>query len=273
MFLSGTNGLLQKSRNERTARVLFHAVKTLLRAEAQMRNVSLIGTAALLLMLGAVVPTHAQDKPKEEEAKPQESKPAEKPQEAKPAEAEKKPEAPKTAAHTTHTAAKPAPKPQPAPAKKETTSTEAHKTNTEAHKPAPTTTHTATTHTSTTHAATTHTSTSHASTPAHVDTRAQQDEHKQDAARNDQAQHHEGRIPDDKYREHFGHEHTFHISRPVVVEGRSRFDYGGYAFTYGEPWPGAWGYGDPLYIVDINGVYYLMDDSHPGVQLALTIVL
>ena len=92
----------------------------------------------------------------------------------------------------------------------------------------------------------------------------------QDAARKEAAQQH-GRIPDDKFRANFGREHTFHVGHPVVVGGRPRFEYGGYSFFISEPWPSGWGYDDDVYIIDVNGVYYLVDNAHPGVQLALVI--
>jgi hypothetical protein len=96
-------------------------------------------------------------------------------------------------------------------------------------------------------------------------------EHKQDAKA---AQHpSSGRIPDDKYRAHFGREHTFHLGHPVVVEGRPRFTYGGYSFIIAQPWPAGWGYNDDVYVIDVNGVYYLVDVAHPGVQLELQVVL
>jgi hypothetical protein len=80
------------------------------------------------------------------------------------------------------------------------------------------------------------------------------------------------RIPDDKFKAHFGREHTFHVGHPTVVEGRPRFQYGGYSFIIAQPWPTGWGYDDDVYVVDVNGVYYLVDLSHPGVQLELEIV-
>jgi hypothetical protein len=102
-------------------------------------------------------------------------------------------------------------------------------------------------------------------------------EHKQDAQRPEDAQRNQhagnGRIPDDKFRAHFGREHTFHVGHPVIVEGRPRFQYGGYSFIIAQPWPAGWGYSDDVYIVDVNGVYYLVDLAHPGVQLELQIIL
>jgi hypothetical protein len=81
------------------------------------------------------------------------------------------------------------------------------------------------------------------------------------------------RIPDDKFKAHFGREHTFHVGHPTVVEGRPRFQYGGYSFIIAQPWPTGWGYDDDVYVVDANGVYYLVDVAHPGVQLELQVVL
>jgi hypothetical protein len=82
-----------------------------------------------------------------------------------------------------------------------------------------------------------------------------------------------GRIPDDKFKAHFGREHTFHVGHPSIVEGRPRFQYGGYSFIIAQPWPAGWGYSDDVYVVDVNGVYYLVDLAHPGVQLELQVVL
>ncbi|HXN25513.1 MAG TPA: hypothetical protein VN902_00225 [Candidatus Acidoferrales bacterium] len=102
-------------------------------------------------------------------------------------------------------------------------------------------------------------------------------EHKQDAQHAEDAksvQHAgNGRIPDDKYKAHFGREHTFHVGHPTVVEGRPRFTYGGYSFIIAQPWPTGWGYDDDVYVIDVNGVYYLVDVAHPGVQLELQVVL
>jgi hypothetical protein len=82
-----------------------------------------------------------------------------------------------------------------------------------------------------------------------------------------------GRIPDGTYKAHFGREHTFHVGHPTIVEGRPRFQYGGYSFIIAQPWPAGWGYNDDVYVVDVNGVYYLVDLAHPGAQLELQIVL
>jgi hypothetical protein len=97
------------------------------------------------------------------------------------------------------------------------------------------------------------------------------DEHaKADAGHNGGQGH--GRIPDDKFRAHFGREHTFHVGHPEVVGGQPHFSYGGYSFIIAQPWPAGWGYDDEVYIIDVDGVYYLVDLAHPGVQLTLTII-
>ena len=79
------------------------------------------------------------------------------------------------------------------------------------------------------------------------------------------------RIPDDKFRAHFGHEHTFHIGRPVIVEGRPHFSYGGYSFVIVDPWPVDWAYTDAVYVDFIDGGYYLINPVHPGVRVVVNV--
>ncbi len=209
-----------------------------------MKRIALAGTFALIF--GLAVPAFAQDAPKQEE-KPAESKPAEKPA-AKPAakpatHAESKPEERKpTESKPTDDRAesKPAPKPESKPAAKTADTRNATTHNDAEHR-----TTTRTTTQQTTKATTRNVS---QTTTAH-------------------------RIPDDKYRANFGREHTFHVGHPVQTGGRWRFNYGGYNFYYSQAWPAGWGYDDEVYVVDINGVYYLEDVAHPGVQLALVIDL
>jgi len=98
---------------------------------------------------------------------------------------------------------------------------------------------------------------------------------KQDNAKNAQkaADNRAGRIPDDKFRAHFGRQHTFVVNRPTVVGGQPRFQYGGYSFVIVDAWPAGWAYTDQCYIDYIDGQYFLFDLLHPGVQIALTVVL
>jgi hypothetical protein len=95
---------------------------------------------------------------------------------------------------------------------------------------------------------------------------------KQDASKPARAQQ-SNHIPDDKFRAHFGRQHTLVISRPTVVEGQPRFQYGGYSFIIIDPWPAGWAYTDQCYIDYIDGEYFLFDLLHPGVRIALSVVL
>jgi hypothetical protein len=80
-----------------------------------------------------------------------------------------------------------------------------------------------------------------------------------------------GRIPDDKFRASFGRSHSFHPSRPTVVNGRPTFAYGGYSFVLVDPWPAEWAYTDDCYIDYVDGEYFLFDLLHPGVRIALVV--
>jgi hypothetical protein len=81
-----------------------------------------------------------------------------------------------------------------------------------------------------------------------------------------------GRIPDDRFKASFGREHRFHVSQSDYSNGR-RFQYGGYAFGFVDPWPSNWLYTQDVYVVDINGVYYLCNPMYPGVNVTLSFVL
>ena len=82
-----------------------------------------------------------------------------------------------------------------------------------------------------------------------------------------------GHIPDDKFRSHFGRTHTVVINHPTIVEGQPRFQYSGYWFTIVDPWPVEWAYTDQCYIDYIDGDYFLFDLLHPGVRVALFVVM
>jgi len=82
-----------------------------------------------------------------------------------------------------------------------------------------------------------------------------------------------GRIPDDKFRAQFGRSHTFVVNRPVVVEGQPRFQYGGYWFEIVDPWPVEWAYTDDVYVDYVDGDYFLFDLLHPGVRVAIFVVM
>ena len=82
-----------------------------------------------------------------------------------------------------------------------------------------------------------------------------------------------GHIPDDKFRAHFGRQHTFKMQRPTVVEGQPTFQYGGYSFVLVDMWPAGWAYTDECYIDYVDGEYFLLDLAHPDVRLAIVVVL
>jgi len=80
------------------------------------------------------------------------------------------------------------------------------------------------------------------------------------------------RIPDDRFREHFGHEHRFRVERVVLVENRPRFQYTGYWFELVDPWPAAWSYSDDCYIDYVDDEYFLFNPMHPGIRIAVVVV-
>lgn len=82
-----------------------------------------------------------------------------------------------------------------------------------------------------------------------------------------------GRIPDDRFRSHFGREHEFRIGEPRLVGGYSRFQYGGYWFGFVEPWPVGWYYSDDVYIDYVDGGYYMYDPYYPGARFAISVVI
>ena len=82
-----------------------------------------------------------------------------------------------------------------------------------------------------------------------------------------------GRIPEDRFRANFGRQHTFTIGQPVIVGGSPQFQYGGYTFVMVQPWPAGWDYTDVVYVDYIDGEYFLLSPVHPGVQIAINVIL
>lgn len=80
------------------------------------------------------------------------------------------------------------------------------------------------------------------------------------------------RIPEDKFRSHFGREHHFRVSQPVIVENRPRFQYSGFWFEFIDSWPVGWSYSDDCYIDYIDGEYFLFDVLHPETRIAVIVV-
>jgi flagellar motor protein MotB len=77
-----------------------------------------------------------------------------------------------------------------------------------------------------------------------------------------------GRIPDDRFKSNFGREHTFHVSEGDYRN--HRFQYGGYWFVFSDPWPSNWLYTQDVYVIEIDGVYYLCNAMYPGINIALS---
>jgi len=85
------------------------------------------------------------------------------------------------------------------------------------------------------------------------------------------------RIPEDRFRAHFGRAHWFRVhSAPVmVVGGYPRFQYSGFWFSVVDPWPEYWSRTwyetDDIYIDYVNDGYYMYNRSHPGVGIAISV--
>ena len=87
-----------------------------------------------------------------------------------------------------------------------------------------------------------------------------------------QEQHASGRrIPDDRYRANFGREHSFRVNEGDYRN--HRFQYGGYWFGFAGVWPSNWLYTQDVYVIDIDGVYYLCNPVYPGVNVELNVTL
>ena len=91
-------------------------------------------------------------------------------------------------------------------------------------------------------------------------------QHEQQAQR---AEGNHGRIPDDRYKANFGREHTFRVNQGDF--NNRRFQYGGYWFGFAAAWPSNWLYTQDVFVVEINGVYYLCNPMYPGVNVELIV--
>jgi hypothetical protein len=103
----------------------------------------------------------------------------------------------------------------------------------------------------------------------------QQEQHTPQAKPEQQAQRSGGnggrRIPDDRFRANFGEGHRFHLTESNYRD--RRFQYGGYWFGFDSVWPSNWLYTQDVYVVDIDGVYYLCNANYPGVNIMLSVTL
>jgi len=87
------------------------------------------------------------------------------------------------------------------------------------------------------------------------------------------ADHRGGRIPDEKFRAQFGRQHTFNVNRTTTAQGQPGFQYEGYSFAIVDTWPADWSYSDEYYVDSVDGEYFLFDLLHPGVGVAIIVVL
>jgi len=79
-----------------------------------------------------------------------------------------------------------------------------------------------------------------------------------------------GLMPNYRYRAHFGQEHKFHLSQAVYGKDR-RFQYGGYSFGFVDEWPTNWLSTEDVFVIQIEGGYYLCNSTYPGVNIPLSI--
>jgi hypothetical protein len=93
-------------------------------------------------------------------------------------------------------------------------------------------------------------------------------QHNERAAKGQQGQQH-GRIPDDKFKAHFGESHHFHVNESDYRN--HRFQYGGYNFGFVGVWPSDWLYTQDVYVCELGDVYYLCNPMYPGVTVELEI--
>jgi hypothetical protein len=102
----------------------------------------------------------------------------------------------------------------------------------------------------------------------------QEQEHSQQSKSVQQEQHASnrgGRIPEDRYKANFGNEHRFRVTQSDY--SNRRFQYGGYWFGFQGSWPSNWLYTQDVYVIEINGVYYLCNANYPGVNIVLSVTL
>jgi hypothetical protein len=85
------------------------------------------------------------------------------------------------------------------------------------------------------------------------------------------------RIPDDRFRAHFGRAHCFRVHRNpiIVVDGYPRFQYVGFWFSLVDPWPEYWSRTwyetDDVYVDYVNDGYYLYNRRDPKVAIAVNV--
>jgi hypothetical protein len=79
-----------------------------------------------------------------------------------------------------------------------------------------------------------------------------------------------GLIPNDRYRAYFGQGHKFHLAESNYGHD-NRFRRGGYSFGFADEWPTNWLSSQDLFVVQMDGMYYLCNTAYPGVNIPLNI--
>jgi hypothetical protein len=203
-----------------------------------MKLVGMIGTAVLSLTLGAAIPAYSQDKQEEEKAKPAQEEKKAKPQKQDQKNAQQQDKNNKQEEKSAQQ--------QDKNNKQEERSTQQQDRNNQQEQK----------------------------------NAQQQDRNNKQEDKNAEQQHSQSaqragsgkRIPDDRYRANFGREHSFRVSHNDYDRDR-RFQYGGYWFSFVDVWPSNWLYTQDVFVVEIDGMYYLCNPAFPGVNVAIDVTL
>ena len=235
-----------------------------------MKGFGVVGTAALLLLFGTTLPAFAQEEHHESEAKPaqqaQKTKPEHQQEQAKPAKQESEKPAPHQAQANSEK-----PESQPKPTKQESQAEPAR--HAAQAKPAKQEEHAKTEKQETPAKQTTHEQHASSNGQQHAQRTPEEEQRQRAVPALRLSARGSGRIPDERFRSNFGHEHVFRINQPVIVGGYSRFQYGGYYFGFVQPWPAEWYYTDDVYVDYIDGGYYLYNPYYPGARVSISVVL
>jgi hypothetical protein len=86
-------------------------------------------------------------------------------------------------------------------------------------------------------------------------------------------------VPRERFVAYFGPRHLFrvHTLPVVVIAGHPRFHYKGFYVTLVDPWPEYWApdwyESDDVYVDYVDDGYYMYNQRHPGVAIAVNISL
>ena len=102
-----------------------------------------------------------------------------------------------------------------------------------------------------------------------MDQRMERNEHQHPAAAKGK------KIPDQKFKQSFGREHTVKVNRIIttttIVPGQTQFVYAGTPFVFLDPWPAGWAFTDDCYIDFVDDEYVLVNPYHPGIYVTLMV--